>query len=245
MSHFFARVSREMHAFRVHFSHVRVFSDTRNVQKRATKSDTSGHCLLATRCWRRDSAGISLRVLPSSRATLFRRARDTRCAAAFACDSRRTRGRDPQRFGRESTKYFRAHRARNTSAKWPTGAGLAVADSDLARDSCARSYGEFLAAGAAGSHPVAGTVPAEPRCRTHGPRCGALLKKKKNLWNKLLLAFPSFYRTAWRCVRQDMSSRMRSTWSPWSAVCPNQLIRPDAGIFRLHWSCDALGIDST
>ena len=31
--------------FRVQFSHVRVFSDSRNVQKRATKSDTSGHCL--------------------------------------------------------------------------------------------------------------------------------------------------------------------------------------------------------
>ena len=31
----------------VEFSHVRasVFSDSRNVQKRATKSDTSGHCL--------------------------------------------------------------------------------------------------------------------------------------------------------------------------------------------------------
>ena len=27
------------------FSHGRVFSDSRNVQKRATKSDTSGHCL--------------------------------------------------------------------------------------------------------------------------------------------------------------------------------------------------------
>ena len=31
--------------FRVQFSHVRVFSDSRNVQKRATKSHTSGHCL--------------------------------------------------------------------------------------------------------------------------------------------------------------------------------------------------------
>ena len=31
--------------FRVQFSHVREFSDSRNVQKRATKSDTSGHCL--------------------------------------------------------------------------------------------------------------------------------------------------------------------------------------------------------
>ena len=29
---------------RVRFSHVRVFSDSRNVQKHATKSDTSGHC---------------------------------------------------------------------------------------------------------------------------------------------------------------------------------------------------------
>ena len=27
------------------FSHVRVFSDSLNLQKRATKSDTSGHCL--------------------------------------------------------------------------------------------------------------------------------------------------------------------------------------------------------
>ena len=44
-----------MHAFGVQFSHVRVFgvqfshvsvfSDSRNVQKRATKSDTLGHCL--------------------------------------------------------------------------------------------------------------------------------------------------------------------------------------------------------
>ena len=33
-------------AFRVQFSHVRVFSDSRNLQKRATKSDTSDHCLL-------------------------------------------------------------------------------------------------------------------------------------------------------------------------------------------------------
>ena len=37
-----------LHAFRVQFSHVRVFSDSRNVQKRATKSDTSGHCLTHT-----------------------------------------------------------------------------------------------------------------------------------------------------------------------------------------------------
>ena len=34
--------------FRVRFSHVRVFSDSRNVQKRATKSETSGHCLSMT-----------------------------------------------------------------------------------------------------------------------------------------------------------------------------------------------------
>ena len=32
----------------VRFSLGRVFSDSRNVQKQATKSDTSGHCLLAT-----------------------------------------------------------------------------------------------------------------------------------------------------------------------------------------------------
>ena len=31
---------------RVRFSHGRVLFDSRNVQKRATKSDTSGHCLL-------------------------------------------------------------------------------------------------------------------------------------------------------------------------------------------------------
>ena len=37
---------RELHAFRVQFSNVRVFSDSRNVQKRAIKSDTSGHCLM-------------------------------------------------------------------------------------------------------------------------------------------------------------------------------------------------------
>ena len=34
-------------SFRVQFSHVRVFSDSRNMQKRATKSGTSGHCLVA------------------------------------------------------------------------------------------------------------------------------------------------------------------------------------------------------
>ena len=53
MSHFFARcacISRMSVCFltrakRLHFSHVRVFADSRNVQKRATKSDTSGHCL--------------------------------------------------------------------------------------------------------------------------------------------------------------------------------------------------------
>ena len=48
---------REMHVKHVHFSHVSVlkhvhflhvsvFSDSCNVQKRATKSDTSGHCLM-------------------------------------------------------------------------------------------------------------------------------------------------------------------------------------------------------
>ena len=42
-----------LHAFRVQFSHVRVFSDSRNVQKRATKSDTSGHCLPFPSAWRR------------------------------------------------------------------------------------------------------------------------------------------------------------------------------------------------
>ena len=36
---------RESQAFRVRFAHVRVFCDSRKVQKRATKSDTSGHCL--------------------------------------------------------------------------------------------------------------------------------------------------------------------------------------------------------
>ena len=36
------------HFFRVQFSHGRVFSDSRNVQKRATKSDISGHCLVLT-----------------------------------------------------------------------------------------------------------------------------------------------------------------------------------------------------
>ena len=35
----------ELHVLRVRFSYVCVFSDSRNVQKRATKSDTSGHCL--------------------------------------------------------------------------------------------------------------------------------------------------------------------------------------------------------
>ena len=35
----------ESHAFRVRFSHGRMLFDSRNVQKRATKSDTSGHCV--------------------------------------------------------------------------------------------------------------------------------------------------------------------------------------------------------
>ena len=34
------------HTKRVLFSHVSVFSDYHNVQKRATISDTSGHCLM-------------------------------------------------------------------------------------------------------------------------------------------------------------------------------------------------------
>ena len=53
VSYFFARcTSQKTHGHariaRVQFSHVRasVFSDSRNVQKRATKSDTSGHCLM-------------------------------------------------------------------------------------------------------------------------------------------------------------------------------------------------------
>ena len=36
---------RTLREFRVRFSHGRVLFDSRNVQKRATKSDTSGHCL--------------------------------------------------------------------------------------------------------------------------------------------------------------------------------------------------------
>ena len=55
MSHFFARcVSQKTHGhariarvIRVQFLHVRVFSDSRTMQKRATKSGTSGHCLVA------------------------------------------------------------------------------------------------------------------------------------------------------------------------------------------------------
>ena len=47
---FHVRELRELHAFHVRFSHVRVFSDLRNVQKRATKSVTSGHCLGCTFC---------------------------------------------------------------------------------------------------------------------------------------------------------------------------------------------------
>ena len=43
MSHFFARCASKK--TRVRFSHGRVFFDSRNVQKCATKSDTSGHCL--------------------------------------------------------------------------------------------------------------------------------------------------------------------------------------------------------
>ena len=37
---------RELHVKCMQFSHIRVFSDSRNVQKRATKSDTWGHCLV-------------------------------------------------------------------------------------------------------------------------------------------------------------------------------------------------------
>ena len=66
MSHVFARCAskkhkdmRDLHAFSVQFSHFRVFSDSRNacnssmsdsrnVQKRATKSDTSGQGLANT-----------------------------------------------------------------------------------------------------------------------------------------------------------------------------------------------------
>ena len=40
-------ICHTLHAFRVQFSHVRVFFDSRNVQKSVTKSDTSGHCLEA------------------------------------------------------------------------------------------------------------------------------------------------------------------------------------------------------
>ena len=39
---------RVLHAKRAQFSHVRMFSGSRNVQKRATKSYTSGHCLLSS-----------------------------------------------------------------------------------------------------------------------------------------------------------------------------------------------------
>ena len=42
MSHFFARCANRK---RVRFLHGRVFFGSRNVQKRATKSDNSGHCL--------------------------------------------------------------------------------------------------------------------------------------------------------------------------------------------------------
>ena len=39
-----------------HLSHVRVFSDSRNVQKRATKSDSYGHCLVRLRFLQHDGA---------------------------------------------------------------------------------------------------------------------------------------------------------------------------------------------
>ena len=42
---------RYMICVRVRFSHGSVFSDSRNVQKRATKSDTSGHCVEWSKCW--------------------------------------------------------------------------------------------------------------------------------------------------------------------------------------------------
>ena len=44
--HGHARIAR-FSAKRVQFSHVSVFSDLHNVQKREIKSDTSGHCLIA------------------------------------------------------------------------------------------------------------------------------------------------------------------------------------------------------
>ena len=39
---------QEQHTKHVQFSHVLVFSHLLNVQKHATKSDTSGHCLVQT-----------------------------------------------------------------------------------------------------------------------------------------------------------------------------------------------------
>ena len=52
VSHFFARCASQkthglghVHVFRVRFVHILVLFDLRNVQKLATKSDTSGHCL--------------------------------------------------------------------------------------------------------------------------------------------------------------------------------------------------------
>ena len=46
-THGHARIARVLRAILVQFSYVRIFSDSHNVQKRATKSDTSGHCLLS------------------------------------------------------------------------------------------------------------------------------------------------------------------------------------------------------
>ena len=46
-THGHARISRvSCNSHFVQFSYVCVFSDSHNMQKRATKSDTSGHCLL-------------------------------------------------------------------------------------------------------------------------------------------------------------------------------------------------------
>ena len=55
----------ELQAKHVQFSHVRVFSDSRNVQKRATKSDTSGHCLVET-----ESCQTSFNFLPQGQQLL-------------------------------------------------------------------------------------------------------------------------------------------------------------------------------
>ena len=80
-----------LRAFRVQFSHVRVFSDSRNVQKRATKSDTSGHCLVAELL-----ICIAAAAAATAAAVAYRRRQRRSATPLRYRQSRRGRGAAPQ-----------------------------------------------------------------------------------------------------------------------------------------------------